>query len=85
MLSLAKMVSVANAFEISDVQEDEIEVSLANCYFPMIPQDSPSCYGSAMRNLLALFIHRIFSSLADEEPVGEKSLKFGRDSEIFLR
>jgi hypothetical protein len=35
------------------------KVSLANCYFPMIPQDSPSCYGSTMRNLLALFIHFI--------------------------
>lgn len=27
MLSLAKMVSVANAFEISDFQEDEIEAT----------------------------------------------------------
>ena len=34
-------------------------VWLANCYFSKIPQDSPSCYHSSMRNLVVLFIHLI--------------------------
>jgi hypothetical protein len=32
-------------------------LSLANCYFGHDSSGIPSCYGSAMRNLLVLLIH----------------------------
>src|SRR5882757_7370856 len=40
----------------------------------MIPRDSPSCYDSAMRNLLALFIHLIATLARLLGPGGVRSL-----------
>jgi hypothetical protein len=43
---------------------------LANCYFV---QDSPSCYDSAMHNLVVLFIHRIATLAGLLGPGGVRS------------
>ena len=47
---------------------------LANCYFSKIPQNSPSCYHSLMRNLAVLFIHFIAVLARLLGPGGVRSL-----------
>ena len=61
-LDTIKLISYRAETSMASVLRETLtrsDVSLANCYFPEIPQDSPSCYHSSMRNLAVLFIHLI--------------------------